>query len=345
MRTRRSASSSSDPVSSSEDLNRRHQTTPRQEAKPFEALAEKGRPKSFVGVGHTPVLLHETLLALQIRPDDVVLDATLGGAGHAKAIFSHLGESGVLIGIDADAAAVERAKKALSAAKPRIYLEVNNFRNLKSVLEHCGVAGINSAFFDLGWSGYQVAAGKGFSFQPDEPLLMVYGETSEGALTASTIVHTWGEGSIADILYGWGEERYAKRIAHAIVAQRARRPIETARELADIIARAVPAFYRKGRLHPATKTFQALRIAVNDEIGALKEGLSAAWSVLSPGGRIVVISFHSVEDREVKRLMLEWAKTGEGERITESPIRPSREEILKNPRARSAKLRVIKKLS
>ncbi|MBI5456668.1 16S rRNA (cytosine(1402)-N(4))-methyltransferase RsmH [Candidatus Kaiserbacteria bacterium] len=314
-------------------MNRGHQTTPRQE----------GRPEPIV-VGHIPVLLHETLEALQVRPDSVVLDATLGGAGHAKEIAARLGNEGVFIGIDADKAAVERARVALSAAKPRIYLEVSNFRNLKGVLRNCGLAGINSTFFDLGWSGYQLAAGRGFSFLSDEPLLMTY-SSDPAALTARTIVNTWEEGSIADILYGWGEERYARRIAKAIVERRKAKQIETARELANIIVSAVPGFYRKGRLHPATKTFQALRIAVNDEMGALKAGLQAAWDVLLSGGRIAVISFHSTEDREVKRMMREWAQKGEGELKTKSPIKPTREEILNNPRARSAKLRIIQKNS
>ncbi len=334
-------------------MNTRHQTTPRQEGPSFAKTSEGKRPKlSEVGPAsakamadrHTPVLLHETLEALQIRPDDVVLDATLGGAGHAAAICSLLGKKGMLIGIDADKAAVERAHSALSAAKARIHLEISNFRHLKGVLENCSEFGITKALFDLGWSAYQLAAGRGFSFLADEPLLMTYSsDTASPALTARTIVNEWEEGSIADVLWGWGEERFARRIARAIVEARARKPIETSRELGELVRAAVPFRYQKGKLHPATKTFQALRIAVNDELGALKEGLRAAWLALETGGRLAVISFHSIEDREVKRLMLLWSQQGEGVRLTKSPQKPSREEIVANPRARSAKLRVIEK--
>ena len=151
------------------------------------------------------------------------------------------------------------------------------------------------------------------------------------------------EESLADIIFGWGEERYSRRIAKRIVEERAKRKIQTARELADIVKSAVPPAYRHGRIHPATKTFQALRIAVNDELGALTEGLKAAWGSLAPGGRIAVISFHSIEDRLVKRQFVEWVEAGEGVRVTKKPVIAGAEELKENPRARSAKLRVIQK--
>ncbi len=294
--------------------------------------------------GHKPVLLQEVLHALTIHADDIVLDATLGGAGHAREMVKLLGSKGVLIGIDADSAAIERAREALQGTASTVRLVEGNFRD---VISHTGkheIPHITKALFDLGWSGYQLVAGRGFSFLKEEPLLMTYAAApGPETLTAEKIVNTWEESSIADIIFGWGEERFARQIARGIVAARKETRIATSRELAEIVRASVPAFYRKGRLHPATKTFQALRIAVNDEMGALKEGLRGAWQLLVSRGRLAVITFHSVEDREVKRLMKEWVNEGSGQSLTKSPIRPAREEVLANPRARSAKLRVIEK--
>lgn len=297
---------------------------------------------SLIG-GHRTVLLQESLQQLQIRPDDIVVDATLGGAGHAREIVRLLGTKGVFLGIDADADAISRAREALKDGVARIELEHGNFRNLESYLGKHGIPAITKAIFDLGWSGYQLTAGRGFSFLKDEPLLMTYADTPD-ALTARIVVNSWGEESLADVIYGWGEERYSRRIARAIVEARKEKPIETSRELADIVSGAVPPVYRKGKTHPATKTFQAIRIAVNDEMGALKQGLAAAWKHLASGGRLAVITFHSVEDREVKRLILEWAQSGEGERLTKGVVTPSPEELAGNPRSRSGKLRAIRKL-
>ena len=172
---------------------------------------------------------------------------------------------------------------------------------------------------------------------------MTYADTPTG-LTAATIVNEWGEESIADILFGWGEEHYSRRIAKAIVARRAHKPFTTSVELAEAITAAVPPRYRHGRIHPATRTFQALRIAVNDELGALAEGLRSAWKHLAPGGRIAVITFHSIEDRVVKQMFAAWEASEEGKRVVRKPIRPAGPEISMNPRSRSAKLRVIQKL-
>lgn len=323
---------------------------------PQTAFASPSRKTSAErGNGHRTVLLHEAIEQLAIKPDDVVVDATLGGAGHAREIAGLLRKSGVLIGIDADENAITLAKeKLLEFKKPNIHLAPGNFRNLSSELQKLGVRTINKALFDLGWSGNQLDAGRGFSFLKDEPLLMTYeANPAPGALTAARIVNEWGEDSIADVIFGWGEERYSRRIARMIVARRENSPFRTARELAEAIKEAVPAAYSHGRIHPATRTFQALRIAVNDELGALKEGLAAAWGHLALDGRIAVISFHSIEDREVKRIFAQLEKSGEGERITQkNPAGharkffsvPSLEEIAANPRARSAKLRVIQKI-
>ena len=294
---------------------------------------------------HVPVLLHEVVEQLALQPDDIALDATLGGAGHARAIADKLGSRGILIGIDADAAAIKRAQEKLSDVAPKVCLAQANFRSIHAELEKCGISHITKALFDLGWSSYQLESGRGFSFLADEPLLMTYEEApGEDVLTAERVVNTWKEESIADVLYGWGDERYSRRIAKAIVDARRKEPITTAQQLASIIESAVPRAYARGKIHPATRSFQALRIAVNDEMGALKEGITAAWNALAPGGRLAVISFHSTEDREVKQLMMAWAKEGAGTRITKSPIKASQDETRHNPRARSAKLRVIEKV-
>lgn len=293
--------------------------------------------------GHQTVLLHEAVAALEVQKSDIVVDATLGGAGHARALAEALGTKGVFIGIDADTDAIERAESALAGTDAsKIFLHTN-FRHMQAALEARDIHTIDKALFDLGWSGFQLSAGRGFSFLSEEPLNMAYDASQE--LTAYTIVNNWEESSIADVLYGWGEERYARRIAKAIVEARERRSIKTARELSEIVKGAVPAVYRHARLHPATKTFQALRIAVNDELGALVDGMRAAWQLLAPKGRLAIISFHSLEDRVVKRQFLEWERDGSGLRVTKKALVPSETELMQNPRARSAKLRVIEKTS
>lgn len=293
--------------------------------------------------GHRSVLLHEAIELLEIARADIVVDATLGGAGHARAIAELLGKEGTLIGFDLDAEAIHRAHKALADVAPKVHLVEANFRAIRAEVEKLGLTHITKALFDLGWSSYQLDAGRGFSLKSDEPLLMTYSKDG-GALTAGKIVNEWGEESLADVIYGWGEERYSRRIAKCIVEQRERRPFRSARELAEAIYAAVPPRYRFGKIHPATRTFQALRIAVNDELGALVGGLSGAWQALESGGRIAVITFHSIEDRLVKQTFKQWEEEGGGRRVNRKPITPGPEEIVANPRARSAKLRVIEKL-
>ncbi len=291
---------------------------------------------------HRTVLLQEAVDSLDIQSSDIVVDGTLGGAGHSMLMLSHLGKSGTLIGFDADVDAIARGKSALVDTKATVHLVNANFRLMQPELATLGVEKINKALFDLGWSSFQLTAGRGFSFLTDEPLSMAYAKDS--TLTAETIVNEWSEESIADVIYGWGEERYSRRIAKRIVEQRVAHPIKTARELADIIKAAVPSTYRYGRIHPATKSFQALRIAVNDELGALSEALRSVWQMLAPGGRIAVISFHSIEDRIVKQQFVEWVKQGNATKVTKKPITPSAAEVASNPRSRSAKLRVIEKI-
>lgn len=293
---------------------------------------------------HDSVLTKEVLEALSVAPSDVVVDATLGGAGHFKELCSALGEGGVIVGIDADSSAVERARAAYASdrrsERPVAHLVNDNFRNLARILERLGIGHVDKVLFDLGWSGFQIAAPRGFSFQNDEPLLMTYGEGGE---TAADIVNASSEAELADLIYTYGEESFSRPIARAIVAARAKKRILTTAALVAAIEAGVPAWYRKGKLHPATKTFQALRIAVNDEIGALKEGIAAALRALAPGGKLAVISFHSIEDRVVKNALRDAAQAGLGRLEPKKPVAPSRAEILANRRARSAKLRVFER--
>lgn len=309
------------------------------------SIPSPGNTASTAGArlgGHETVLLHESIDVLALQPRDVVVDATLGGAGHARLICESLGPEGVFVGFDLDEAALARTRKALHGTAPRVELVHANFRTMGDALRERGLTA-NKILFDLGWSGYQLDAGRGFSFLADEPLDMSYA-TGPHALTARAVVNSWEESSLADVIYGFGEERFARRIARAIVAARARTPIETARELGEIVRAAVPAPARRGATHPATRTFQALRIAVNDELGSLEEGLTGAWNSLAPGGRIAVISFHSIEDRIVKNRFLSWEKQGLARRLTKKPLVSSAAELARNRRARSAKLRVIEKL-
>ncbi len=310
---------------------------------PSEAYAKEGT--------HRSVLLHEALELLALSPDDTVVDATLGGAGHALAMAKMLGKKGILVGIDADRDAILRGKELLAGAKPTVHLVEANFRDLSAQLEKlglprrgkAGITQVDKILFDLGWSSFQLDAGRGFSLKADEPLLMTYSK-EPGALTAQKIVNEWAEESIADVIFGWGEERYSRRIAKCIVERRATKPFTTARELAEAIYGAVPPRYRFGRIHPATRTFQALRIAVNDELGSISQGLADGWRHLAHDGRIAVITFHSIEDRLVKQTFKQWEEAGEGKRITRKPVVPTAEETASNPRARSAKLRVIEKI-
>lgn len=293
------------------------------------------------GPGHRTVLLHEAMELLALKPSDVVVDGTLGGAGHSREVAKKLGPKGTLVCFDADSDAIDRGKKTLEHIDADVHFVHGNFRHIRTELEKLHIPKIDKALFDLGWSGFQLSAGRGFSFLTDEPLSMAYDK--DQALNASVVVNEWKEESLADIIWGWGEERFARRIARAICESREEQPIRTSRELAGIVKTAVPAKARFGRIHPATKTFQAIRIAVNDELGALEEAIRNTWQVLEEGGRIAVISFHSLEDRIVKQRFLDLEKQHGGIRITRKPTVPGEKELAENPRARSAKLRVIEK--
>jgi 16S rRNA (cytosine1402-N4)-methyltransferase len=298
---------------------------------------------------HQSVLLQEAVDVLAIATGDTIVDATVGGAGHFSALMGKLSPEGTLIGIDADAEAISRAQAVYEAAEesPRVFFVEDNFRNLESILDARGIATVQKVLFDLGWSGYQLSRGRGFSFQTDEPLLMTYGAPdgvdAEGTphRTAADVVNTATEESLADMLYELGEEQFSRRIAHAIVETRKHDRILTTFQLVEVIKKSTPSWYHHRRLHPATKTFQALRLYVNDELGALRAGLEAALKRTAPGGRIAVITFHSIEDRIVKHMFREEATKGTGGLVTKKPILPSSAELSENPRARSAKLRVF----
>ncbi len=296
---------------------------------------------------HIPVLLQEVLKNIELHKGDIVLDGTLGGGGHALAMAKEIGNKGTLIGIDVDSEAIKRVENLFVSHKVECgrFFSQNNFRNIDSVLNKLNIREVNAILFDLGLSSDQLeVSGRGFTFQKDEPLEMTLSNSiKDETLTAKEIVNTWQEGNLADIIYGYGEERYSRRIAKAIVEGRKFKEITTTQELVEIISRAVPSGYRHGKINPATKTFQALRITVNDELGAAREALDKAIMYLNQDGRVAVITFHSLEDRLVKRKFREWQSEGLGTVITKKPIIPSDEEIRINKRARSAKLRVFKK--
>lgn len=292
---------------------------------------------------HIPVLLQETLRDLAITPSDVVVDATAGGGGHSKHIGEHLGTDGVLIAIDQDEDALARVEDALRDASCTVHVVQGNFSHIDSLVHTVGYQTVNKVLFDLGLSTNQLElSGRGFSFKRDEPLLMTM--SKEGELTAFEIVNKYPEEELANLIYEFGEERYSRRIAKAIVEHRKEQVIGTTKKLVQIIEASVPHAYKTGRINPATRTFQALRIVANNEMESLKQGLRNAWSLLAKEGRLAVISFHSLEDRIVKQYFASLVREEEGELLFKKPITPTEEEIKNNPKSRSAKLRIITKI-
>ena len=306
---------------------------------------------------HISVLLHECIDNLNIRPDGIYLDGTLGMGVHSFEIASRLKE-GRLIGIDRDETAIERAGRRLAPFGEKVTLVHGNFSDAAAILESLGIAGVDGMLFDLGVSSPQLdEAERGFSYMLDAPLDMRM--DGSAALTAGEIVNTWEEARLNRILWDYGEERYARRITAAILKRRADRPIETTQELVDVIRSAMPAAALREKQHPAKRTFQAIRIAVNDELGAIAAMMDSAPDRLNRGGRLCVISFHSLEDRIVKSgiQVREHGCTCPREApvctcgfkqtlrsVTRKPILPSAEELEYNPRARSAKLRVAERV-
>ena len=306
---------------------------------------------------HVPVLATPLMELLAPQPGHTVLDATVGGGGHAALLAERIAPGGTLIGVDKDEEALAEARDRLRPADVRVVLVHADFRTLRSVLAEAGAAPVHAALLDLGVSSHQLdTPERGFSFRADGPLDMRM-NPAEGS-PASELVQTLPEAELARILWEYGEEPAARRIARAIVERRCVRPFEATADLASVIERAVGP-RRRGDIHPATRAFQALRIAVNDELGALEEALAAMPEVLAPGGVVAVLSYHSLEDRIVKRTFLRWTgrcqcppRTPEcrcGARavaavLTRKPIVPGDEEIAANPRARSARLRAARRL-
>ena len=305
---------------------------------------------------HYSVLLHETIDNLNIKPDGIYVDGTLGGGGHSGGICAELGENGLLIGIDRDKDALMAAEKRLSQYKCRKELVQSNFSDIKTVLADLGVEKIDGALLDLGVSSFQLDnPERGFSYMQEAPLDMRMNR--DDSLTAYDVVNGYDKDELKDIIQKYGEERWASRIADFVVRERSKKPLETTTELVDVIKAAIPAKARRDGPHPAKRTFQAIRIEVNDELGRLGRALEDFLDVLKPGGRLAVITFHSLEDRIVKETFRKrfdpctcppglpvcvCGKVGDIERPGK-PLIPSQGEIDSNPRSRSAKLRIAVK--
>lgn len=292
---------------------------------------------------HKSVLLKETIDGLNLKKGSVVVDATFGGGGHSLEVLRNY-EGVEVVALDQDKSTWNRAKDKFKGLKVSFYNE--NFRNLDKALDKEGLKEVDGIIFDLGLSSDQLEVSlRGFSFMKDEPLMMTMKENpGREDLTAKDIVNSWSEENLAKILRGYGEENFAGRIARAIAEAREEKEIESTFQLVEIIRNVVPAFYRKGKTHFATKTFQAIRMAVNDELRALQEGLEKGVVALKSGGRMSVISFHSGEDRIVKNIFKNLVKEGKIKLINKKPIVPSNIELKDNKRARSAKLRIIEKI-
>ncbi|MFT7644656.1 MAG: 16S rRNA (cytosine1402-N4)-methyltransferase [Candidatus Paceibacteria bacterium] len=293
---------------------------------------------------HKTVLLHEAVDGLRLSPSDTVLDATFGSGGHGREIALALDETGCYIGVDADASALD--KKKLEDVSPQIHLVNDNFGNTINILSSLHIEKVDAILADLGWRMEQFADGnKGFSFMHDGPLYMTFGDAKDYSFTAADIINSWDEKVLADIFFGYAQERFARRIAKAIVVARKREKILTTFQLAEIVRSAYPKpALRNKSINPSTKVFQALRIAVNDELNILEKFIKDGFSVLKPGGRFAIITFHSIEDRIVKHSFRELVDAQLGELVVKKPIVPNEEELRQNPRSRSAKLRIITKI-
>ena len=291
---------------------------------------------------HQPVMVEAVLNFLNLRPGAVIVDGTVGTGGHSLAILPRLLPHGKLVVVDRDREALALVRQRLAEFEPQVTYVSDNYRNLPVILERLGLSHVDGVLLDVGMSSMQVDhPGRGFSFSKEGPLDMRMDPGQ--ALTAEALVNERPIDELAWMLESFGEERFAHRIAQRIVQERRRHPLTTTTQLANLVAQSVPPRARYGRLHPATRTFQALRIAVNDELGALQEVLSVFPNVLSPGGRAVLLTYHSLEDRLVKRTFAEGAQHGFWTVLTKKPLRPTSDEITQNPRARSSKLRAVER--
>lgn len=307
---------------------------------------------------HTSVLFNECINGLAIKPDGIYVDGTLGGGGHASGICQNLSKNGTLIGIDRDRDALEAAEKRLAEYECKKYFVQSNYSDIKEVLEELEIEKIDGALLDLGVSSFQLDnPERGFSYMQDAPLDMRMSQDDD--FTAYDVVNDYDAKELTEVIRKYGEERWASRIADFVVNARKAKPIETTSELVDVIKAAIPAAARRTGPHPAKRTFQAIRIEVNDELGQLERAVDEFCDVLSPGGRLCIISFHSLEDRIVKEIINKrinpctcpkefpvcvCGKVGDIKKSSNKPILPSEEELENNPRARSAKLRIAEKI-
>jgi len=293
-------------------------------------------------IWHQPVMTSEVLHSLHPRPGTVIVDGTVGTGGHSLLILPHLLPDGTLLAIDRDRSSLELAKRRLAEFEPRVLFRHGNVRDLPAILHEEHLTGVDGLLLDLGMSSLQVdQPERGFSFSKAGPLDMRM--DPEQGETAEDLVNRAGVDELQRLFTEFGEERYARRIAGRIVQERRRQPIRTTTHLARVIGDAVPSRARYGRLHPATRVFQALRMAVNDELGSLRDVLAALPGLLAPGGRAVIITFHSLEDRLVKRAFVAGSREQRWMPLAKKPLTPSDEEAAHNPRARSAKLRAIER--
>lgn len=288
---------------------------------------------------HQPVLLKEVLEVLDLRPGAFVIDGTVDGGGHAEAILKKIGPRGKLLGVDWDEVMLAETRKRflIEHRTSNIELVCGNYADLPEILAKKKLSKADGLLLDLGFSSEQLeTSGRGFSFEKNEPLLMTYGADREPVKNILRRMH-WRE--LAKIIFEFSGEKFAARIAKAIAERKKSKPIETTKDLCEIIASVVPRNYERGRIHPATRTFQALRIYANDELGNLRMAIARLPKILKPGGRAAIISFHSLEDKIVKNSFRELAGEGIIKILTKKPITPSADEIASNPRSRSAKLR------
>jgi 16S rRNA (cytosine1402-N4)-methyltransferase len=296
---------------------------------------------------HISVLLGESIDGLEIKSGDVVVDGTLGGGGHTLEIIKRFGKSVKIICFDLDKDAISRSKKIIEETISDVTFETTGFQNIDKVLDDLGIEKVDRILLDLGLSSFQLEEGeRGFTFSKNEPLLMTMKkDPSKDDLTAYDIVNTWDEETLADIIYGFGEEKFSRKIAKGIVEARIEKEIKTTFDLNEIIEKTVGRFYKGKKINPSTKTFQAIRIATNSELLNLEQVIQKGFSRLSVGGRMAIITFHSLEDRIVKKAFVDLKQKCLAKIITKKPIVPSTDEIKSNPRSRSAKLRLIEKLT
>ena len=319
--------------------------------------AEPEQQEAAQQFSHKSVLLNETVNGLAVKPDGIYADGTLGGGGHAYAVCEKLGFKGKYFGIDRDDAALEAARTRLTGFKGKVTVVKGNYRDMKSILSHYGINLVDGIILDLGVSSYQLdTPERGFSYRTDGPLDMRM--DSHQIKTAADVVNSYSEGDLCRVIRDYGEERFADRIAARIVRERGEDPILSTGRLADIVKEAIPAKYRRTGGHPAKRTFQAIRIETNDELNALSGSIGEMIGMLHDGGRLCIITFHSLEDRIVKSAFREnenpcicppefpvcvCGRVSKGKVITRKPVIPSEEELKDNPRAQSAKLRIFER--